>query len=120
MALTLAELPSDVLKLVVSHVMRHKAGSCNLLDVLNFCSASKSLAALLSQLHEVRMTSIGMAQRTALRPKAGLGRILTTSFQPADYAVNSCGTNMCQAWQRAEGPYIATGSYPCSFAIAFL
>ena len=27
---------------------------------------------------------------------AGFGRLLTSTFQPSDYAVNSCGTNMCQ------------------------
>jgi hypothetical protein len=30
---------------------------------------------------------------------SGFGRLLTSTYQPADYAENSCGTNMCQAWQ---------------------
>jgi hypothetical protein len=46
------------------------------MDVLRVCSTAKALAALLRQLHEIRMTSVGYAARTALRLKAGLGRIL--------------------------------------------
>jgi len=30
---------------------------------------------------------------------AELGRILTTTFLPSDYAAHSCGTQLCQAWQ---------------------
>ena len=65
---TLSSLPSDVLKLILAQL--------NLMDVLRVCSTSKALTALLRQLHEIRMTSVGYAARTALRLKAGLGRIL--------------------------------------------
>ena len=65
---SLASLPSDVLKLILAQL--------NLMDVLRVCSTAKALAALLRQLHEIRMTSVGYASRTGLRPKAGLGRIL--------------------------------------------
>ena len=65
---TLSSLPSDVLKHILSQL--------NLMDVLRICSTSKALAALLRQLHEIRMTSVGYAARTGLRPKAGLGRTL--------------------------------------------
>ena len=66
--MSLATLTSDELKLVLSYA--------NLMDVLMVCSASRTLVALLSQLQEIRMNSIGYAARTALRPKAGLGRML--------------------------------------------
>ena len=65
---SLSSLPSDVLKLILAQL--------NLMDVLRVCSTSKALTALLRQLHEIRMTSVGYAARTGLRPKAGLGRIL--------------------------------------------
>ena len=43
---------------------------------------------------------------------SGFGRLLSTTFQPADYAENSCGTNMCQAWQLDRA---SSSSFECIY-----
>lgn len=43
---------------------------------------------------------------------AELGRLLTTSFMPADLAVNSCGSNTCESWQLEEA---AGSSFACIY-----
>ena len=47
---------------------------------------------------------------TMCKDDTELGRVLTTAFAPADFAINACGTNLCSAWQLNQA---AQSSWDC-------
>jgi len=46
---------------------------------------------------EIRMGDPGTCTCSDCCEKENLGRLLTTTFQPSDYATNACGSNICTA-----------------------
>ena len=53
---------------------------------------------------EIRTGSItGTTCTNGCKADGQLGRLLTTTFMPSDYAANACGTQICEAWQLAAG-----------------
>ena len=52
---------------------------------------------------EIRMGQLGTCTCTDCCGNSEMGRLLTTTFQPSDYAINACGMNICNASALAKG-----------------
>jgi hypothetical protein len=59
---------------------------------------------------EVRMKDVSCTSSAACAD-AELGRVLTTSFMPSDYAINACGNNLCDAFALNAGMDTASSGY---------